>query len=86
MIHEEKEKNLVEKFGFSSTDHPNCYLRFISDQRRIKLWIDDKIHLYLNNNILFRLELTIENFERLEKYLQDFINGGLNEKPKSKNT
>ncbi|MCK6381853.1 MAG: hypothetical protein L6Q54_11500 [Leptospiraceae bacterium] len=81
MTLEEKEIEIVQKFGFKSTKHSDSYL--LDD---LLLWIDDKINLYLNNQILFRLELTIENFERLEKYLQDFINGGLNEKSKSKNT
>lgn len=81
MTLEEKEIEIVQKFGFRVTRNQYSYL--LDD---LLLWIDDKINLYLNNQILFRLELTIENFERLEKYLQDFINGGLNEKSKSKNT
>jgi len=73
MIHEEKEKNLVEKFGFSSTDHPNCYLRFISDHRRIKLWIDDKITIYSGNTKVFQLDCDDYGFDRAEKYLDDML-------------
>ncbi len=72
MTIEEMESDLIKKFGFEETEHTCCFVLH-NESRTVKLWIDDKITIYLNQAKVFQLNCDEYGFNRAERYMADLL-------------